>query len=208
MAVKKTTWLAGALMLVVPAAVAAQPASPATTWTRGTTLNLFGGVASASSDAGALVGGGVGWEIAPHFGIEGTVSWLDRPGDAEAFAAGLTAHAALTGTRPVVPFLKGGIGLYRATIGPSLTDVPEFYRRRLDAGSSLAGSSRTFTDPAFLVGGGVDVFTSRHLAIRPEIEAMIVRRQSQSHVVTAVRVHLAYHVEEHPVTPALGPSRR
>lgn len=53
-----------------------------------------------------------------------------------------------------------------------------------------------------IVGGGVDVFTTRHLAIRPEIDAIVVRRQSRSYVVTAVTMHVAYHFEEHPATPA------
>jgi hypothetical protein len=76
--------------------------------------------------------------------------------------------------------------------------MPEFYRRRVGPGF---GTTHTFTDPSFVVGGGVNVFTSRHWAIRPEVEAIVVRRQSRSYVVTAVTVGVAYHFEEHPVTP-------
>jgi hypothetical protein len=63
------------------------------------------------------------------------------------------------------------------------------------------GSTVTFTDPSLVGGGGVNVYVSRHWTIRPEIVATAVLRNSRSFVVTAGAVRLAYHVEEHPVTP-------
>ena len=58
-----------------------------------------------------------------------------------------------------------------------------------------------FTDPSFILGGGVNLFVTRHVALRPDVEAKLVRRNSQNYVVTAVSVHLAYHFEDHPMTP-------
>jgi hypothetical protein len=160
---------------------------------------MFAGVAAASSRAGALVGGAAGWEITPRFGLEGRMAWFDRPGRAEAFTAALTARANLMSARTAVPFVKGGVGLYRASFEAADGNMPDFYRRRLGPDFGL---SRTFTDPSFVVGGGVSVFTSRHWAVRPEIEATVVRRQSRSYVVTALTMGVAYHFEEHPITPA------
>ena len=170
-------------------------------WSHGTTISLLAGVASASSDTGPLAGGAAGWEITPRFGLEGSVAWLDRAGAAEAFSAAFTAHATLTAARPAVPFIRGGVGLYRASFAAA-DEMPDFYRRRLLAPASAFGMPRSFTDPSFVLGGGVNVFASRHLAIRPEIEAIVVRRNSRSHIVTAVTMHVAYHFEDHPITPA------
>jgi hypothetical protein len=78
--------------------------------------------------------------------------------------------------------------------------MPGFYRRRM-TGMSDMGSTITFTDPSVVGGGGVNVFVGQHWAIRPEILATAVLRDSHSFVVTTGAVRLAYHFEEHPVTP-------
>jgi Outer membrane protein beta-barrel domain len=204
--------LAALLVLAASATAAAQPTQAAYPPGHGTTLNGFGGVATASSEPGALFGGAVGWEITPWFGIEGNASWLDRPAGEEGFTAAASALVNLTGRQTVVPFVKGGFGLYRASFADADHVTPEFYRQRLgEGGSSLAtpqaftdpsGTRQTFTDPAFVAGGGLNLFLSRHVALRPQIEAIIVTRDSRSHVVTAFTLHLAYHFEEHPITPS------
>jgi hypothetical protein len=61
---------------------------------------------------------------------------------------------------------------------------------------------QTFTDPALVLGGGVNVFFNRHIAVRPDLEAMVVMRDSHRYVVTTAAIHLAFHFEDHPVTPA------
>jgi hypothetical protein len=187
------------LVFVTSTSVVAQTTPAGNMWSHGTTVDVFAGVAAASSRGGALAGGAAGWEITPRFGLEGRMAWFDRPARAEAFAAALAARANLMSARTAVPFVKGGVGLYRASFEAADGNMPDFYRRRLGPGFGL---SRTFTDPSFVVGGGVSVFTSRHWAVRPEIEATVVRRQSRSYVVTAVTMGVAYHFEEHPVTPA------
>lgn len=50
-----------------------------------------------------------------------------------------------------------------------------------------------------LLGAGVSLFVVRHIAIRPDVDVKIVRRNSRSYAVTAVAVRLAYHFEEHPL---------
>jgi hypothetical protein len=192
------------LMLCAADTASAQIAPPPNMWKHGTTVNVFAGAASASSETGALAGGAVGWEVTRIVALEGSGSWLNRREGAEAFAADLKTLVSVMAARPVVPFVEGGIGLYRASFDSSRGTLPGFYQGRMVATGSKV-NRMTFTDPSFILGGGVNLFATRHLAIRPEVEAKIVRRNSQTYVVTAVSVHLAYHFDDHPITPS--PSR-
>ena len=51
------------------------------------------------------------------------------------------------------------------------------------------------------------MFVSRHWTIRPEVIAALVIRDSRSFVVTTGAVRLAYHFEEHPITPSAHTGR-
>jgi hypothetical protein len=72
---------------------------------------------------------------------------------------------------------------------------------------ALCASDIASAHPSFILGGGVNLFATRHVAIRPDVEAKIVRRNSQNYVVSAVSVHIAYHFEDHPITPSRSRSR-
>jgi hypothetical protein len=172
---------------------------PKNEWSHGTTLNVFAGAASASSETGPLLGGAFGWEVIPWFALEGSGAWLDRTNGAEAFAADLKALVGLPGAHAIAPFVEGGIGLYRASFDLSQGVLPDFYQGRIAGNTSVAGTTVTFNDPSFILGGGVSLFVTRHIAIRPDVDVKIVRRNSQSYAVTAVAVRLAYHFEEHPL---------
>ena len=191
-----------ALALAVPAR--AQSGPEANEWGRGTTLTGFAGIAVDSSRQGPLFGGTVGWEITPKLAIEGSGLWVEHGSGADAFAGALKLRAAVFGARTrlraAVPFLQGGIGMYRASFQAG-NDMPGFYRHRMPRDVSR-GIRRSFTDPTLVFGGGADVFVSRNLAIRPDVEAMVVLRNSATHVVTAIRFNVVYHIESHPVTPA------
>jgi hypothetical protein len=167
-------------------------------------LNVFAGAGIDSEETGFLAGGSLGWELTPTFGIEGTGYWLDRGAGAEGFAAALRALVGLGGSRPVVPFVEAGVGLYRATYDPAQSTIPEFYQIRIDeeAQGGPLRASYTFTDPSFAFGGGLNVFVSRHIAIRPDVETMIVWHDSDAYFITAIAVRLTYHFESHPVTPS------
>jgi hypothetical protein len=182
-----------------PVTVAAQADVRANEWSRGTTLNGSLAVVADSSQTGAAVGGGMGWELTPAVAIEGTGSWAEFGSGTTAFGGGLKVRARLAGRRHIDPFLQAGVGLYRVTFGSDDNDVPVFYRRRMGTLPSVSG--RTFTDPSILGGGGVSIFLNRHLALRPDVEAAFVLRDGRSHVVTTVAVHAVYHFESHPVTP-------
>lgn len=173
---------------------------PGNMWSHGTTANVLGGAAGTSGDRAAIAGGAFGWEIRPWLAIEGSGTWLDWGQGAHAFAPSVTTQVGLLTPRPFVPFLTGGLGLYHASFNRIDTTMPGFYRRRMMASSGL-GNSVTFNDPALVGGGGLNVFVSRHWTVRPEILATVVMRDSRNFVVTMGAVRLAYHFEDHPVTP-------
>jgi hypothetical protein len=60
---------------------------------------------------------------------------------------------------------------------------------------------RAFDDFVVAVGGGADLFLKRHLALRPDVRVLLVRRNSDTHAVAMAGISLAYHFEEHPITP-------
>jgi hypothetical protein len=117
-----------------------------------------------------------------------------------AFAAAITVQTGLAGPRPLMPFLTGGIGLYHASFD-RVGSMPAFYGRRMAMDGMHMGTTATFTDPTVVFGGGVNAFVNRHWAIRPDVREMVVLRNSRSYFVTAFAIHVAYHFEDHPVTP-------
>jgi hypothetical protein len=168
-------------------------------WRQGTTLAGFAGAGSSSSNTDISGGLSLGWEITPRFAIEGRGLWLGAGGDADAFAATLATLVAFDRARPIKPFALAGIGLYRTTIDSGASDVPSFYSSRM---TSRGLRTETFTDFALAFGGGVDLFVSRHFALRPEITVQLAITSSQVHAVAVYGVQVAYHFESHPITPS------
>lgn len=194
----------GAVVLVATSVIAAaQPpiSAPYEPTLRCTSLSVFGGVATAESTAGGVLGGAAGWQISPRFALEGNAFWLDRPGSETGFSAALNSHVNLVRRQTAVPFLAAGIGVYRASLDADAAAASEFYRERLAAGDALA-TTQTFTDLAFIVGGGIDFFLSSQLALRPQGDVMFVVNDGRSRMVPVFTVHLAYHFNDHPITPS------
>jgi len=197
-------------LLVAAATASAQTpivAPSGNMWSHGTTLNVFGGAAATPGDNAAAAGGAFGWELTPRLSLEGSGTWLDWGQGAHAFTAAMTAQVAVATARPVVPFLAGGVGLYHTGFNRSDGTMPYFYRRRTMGEALQPGTTVSFTDPSLTGGGGVTVFVSRHWTIRPEVIAALVIRDSRSFVVTTGAVRLAYHFEEHPITPSAHTGR-
>lgn len=175
----------------------APQAAPPDDWGHGTTISASVGVATDGTNTGGLASGAVGWELTPRVAVEGSGTWLDRREGGNGFNAALKVRAGLTRTG-VSPFVEGGVGLYRVTYAAS--DVmPGFYRRRMPSqGASLM--PRSFTDPVFHVGAGLNAFTSRHLSVQPAAEVLLVTRGGHAHTLAAFSLRFAYHFEDHPVT--------
>jgi hypothetical protein len=174
-------------------------------WQRGTTLTAFGGVGTASSETDASVGLALGWEPVPHLAIEGRGIWFDTNEGSSAFTAMLEARVPLRPGRRFNPYGAAGVGLFRATFNSSATDIPDFYRQRMDAGAPQVG---TFDDFELVFGGGVDFFVSQHWSLRPEGSALVVFGGGDSRTVGLFGVTVAYHFEPHLVTSSVVPRLR
>jgi hypothetical protein len=176
-------------------------------WHRGTTLSGFIGGASPTSGTDVAAGAALGWELTPHFTLEGRGMWLEGGPGTDAFAAVLGGRFPLLAARPVVPFASAGVGMYRATFDPASSRVPGFYQRRMMGTMSGTGqfASRTFDDFAVALGGGADIFLARHLALRPDVTVLLVMSGSDTRAVPVYGLQLAYHFESHPVTPDRRP---
>ena len=175
-------------------------------WRHGTTLAGFVGGASPASGTGGVAGAALGWEILPHLTVEGRGLWLGGGTGSNGFAALFGARVPLLPARVVVPFVSGSVGMYRATVGPDEGSMPPFYRRRMAAdGAGL--QRRTFDDFVVGFGGGMDVFLAQHLALRPEVTVLMVTTRAATRAVPVYGVHLAYHFESHPITPARRSTR-
>jgi hypothetical protein len=169
-------------------------------WSRGTTLSGFAGMAMDSKHNGPAIGGVIGYEVTPRLTIEGGGSWFEFGDGASAFAGSIKLRARLWGQRTVDPFLTGGVGFYRASFDRASNVAPGFYQRRMRMPATGLGDT-SFTDPALVAGAGMNIFVTRHFAVRPDVETLIVLRDRRSHVVTTLSLHAVFHIESHPVTP-------
>jgi hypothetical protein len=197
---------AGAAIVAAALAAFAPHASGQTVagadWHRGTTLAGFIGAASSQSVTDAAAGATLGWEFTPHLAIEGRGLWLDAGPGADAFSALLGARFPILAGRAIVPFVSGAVGVYRATFDATPAAVPRFYAARMMP--LRAGQSRgwTFNDFVVAAGAGADVALARHLALRPELTVLVVTTRADTRAIPVLGVHLAYHFESHPITPA------
>lgn len=171
-------------------------------WSRGTTLGGFAGVATDTTNTGPAVGGAVGWDLTPRFAIEGSGSWIDFGRSRTGFAGAVTLRTRVTGTAVRNLFAITGAGLYRASFADKTVAMPGFYSRRMSPRDRMDQFGRAFTDPSVVIGGGASFALTRHVSIRPDVQAAIVLRNGRSNVLTSVGVHAVYHFESHPVTPA------
>lgn len=197
------TAYAAAVLLAFSTVAAAQTGPTRHTWSHGTMLSVLAGAGHDGSHTGPLAGGGIGWEVLPWFGLEGSGTWLDRGARADAFAADFKTMIGLPRSGAVVPFVEGGVGLYRTSYDRSRSVIPAFYMRRMGGMASM-NTSATFTDPSVLVGGGLNLFMTTHAALRPEVTSTFVMGDGRTQVVTAVVLRMTYHFEDHPITPSGG----
>lgn len=191
------------LPALAPAVSAQNP--PATEWQQGSSLSLVGGIATSSGDVDPAVGGAINWEITPRVALDASAIWLRGGRHEDAIFGSIGARYGLTTDRPARPFVSAGLGLYRATFDDDdPAGMPGFYGRRLMMHTPTAafGPRRTFDDFAVRAGGGVEVFASRRVSIRPEAQLVIVMRDSHTRVVPLFDVQLVWHFENHPITPA------
>jgi len=187
-------------VMALAALASAQESTGGDTWTHGTTLNAFAGVASEPTAGAATAGGAIGWQMTPSLSFEGTGAWINSQSSSPWFSAALKVQTRLAHARGANPFVEGGIGLYQASFDAGQATVPEFYAKRMNdpPGSKM---SHSFTDPSVVFGGGFNLLATRHFAFRPTVEVTVVLRNNDSYTATAGVLRFAYLFENHPVTP-------
>jgi len=184
------------LLAVLGLAASASAQTPASQpWDRCTTIQVFGGAATAPPNTAGTFGGAVGWQLTHQTEIEGTATWLSQRRGAEAFAADLKLMVNLTPPARVVPYLGGGAGMYRATFDTTRADMPQFYRRRLDGTTPL--SRLSYTDPTAVIAGGAQIYFARHFSIRPEATLRFVVDEGDTYRMGTVTFAVVYHIEDH-----------
>ena len=94
------------------------------------------------------------------------------------------------------PGFGAGMGACPATAAGywGVGALPDFYARRLGALTVPAGGwgTRTFTDPAVMLGGGLRFNVSDRLMIRPDARALIVIADARTHALGVFTLHVAY----------------
>jgi hypothetical protein len=183
-------WLTGAPLF-------AQAAVDPTRFGHGTTVAVAAGATSDGAGIGAVAAGTIGWQVDARASVVSTLHWLYQGNGSDAFAGAFAVDINLFPARVVSPFVEGGFGLYKAFYDLARGTVPAFYRDRVDPSNS-AGTTVSFVDPMMIVGAGVNIFTTPHFALRPQVEAFVVARGTQRHVATAFTVRAAYNLEHHP----------
>ena len=194
-----------AVAFLAVAALAKAQETAANVWSHGTTLNIFAGASSEPMKGAFTAGGAIGWQVTPTMAIEGTGGWIDSQSSSPWFIAALKAQARLAYAGGTNPYVEGGIGLCRATFDAGQANVPALYHKRMAEAPGAAMMNHTFTDPTFAFGAGLNIIVTRHVALRPAVEVTTVFRNHDTFAMTAGVVRLAYHFENHPVTPASNP---
>lgn len=170
-------------------------------WQRGTTLSVFGGGAFTSNHEAPLIGAALGWEFTPRLAVEGGAAWLRWNERSDGFSADLRVRVPILSARPVVPYIAGGVGLHRASFDSPGDDLPPFYRARATGSRPRLGATAAFTDPTLVLAGGLDIFVTRTMAVRPDVSAAVVMRDGRTRTLATAAIHLAYHFEEHLAVP-------
>ena len=175
-------------------------------WRHGTALALFGGAATQRGTNDNAGGASIGWELTPYLTIEGSGLWVDGNG-VSTFDALLGSRVSLRPRRGIVPFVSAGIGVQNASVDVATAGVPDFYMRRATPWTVARGVRQRFDDLAVAVGGGVDWFLNHHVALRPDVRVYTAFADGRTRPMAVYGVHLAYHFEDHVVTPSIARSR-
>ena len=186
-------WITFLLFLGFAGSVSAQTAP--NPWDRCTTVQVFGGVTAASPNTGGTFGTAIGWELTHRAEIEGVAAWVAERHGSDAFAADLKLLVNLTPPATVVPYLGGGMGLYRGSFRPAQSDIPGFYRRRMNG--ALPIGTVSYTDPTAVIAAGVNLYFARHFSLRPEANVRLAFDSGDTYRVGTVAFSVVYHVEEH-----------
>jgi hypothetical protein len=196
--------LAAAGLLLTAQLAAAQVAPGVSSPVKGWTLAGSTEVATVSDESGVAVGAAVAWNFTPRWAIEIGGQWLDRPAGEEAWAVLATTQFRLLPEGRYVPYVRAGLAAYTTTLDSAMPAVPGFYARRMQRlqSQSWFRNRHTFTDPAIVLGGGLDLQITGNLYLRPTVDVLAVIRSGDSLVTPIAGLQVAYHFATGRVTPA------
>ncbi len=101
----------------------------------------------------------------------------------------------------MMAFPGGGFGMMQgtnvATTGPRFDggNIPNFYAQRMGTLSTRSDGRfgmRSFLDPAFSLGGGVQITVGQHFVVRPDVRALITLANGDRRTVGIVTLGLGY----------------
>ncbi len=138
--------------------------------------------------------------------------WMDN----QALTASLLFNLAPR-IEPAIPYLAAGIGVSRSSFDldmmgfgrfftpypgysgmmafPGGGNVPNFYAQRMGMLSTRSDGRfgmRSFVDPAFSLGGGVQIMVGQHFVVRPDARALITLANGDRRTVGIVTLGLGY----------------
>jgi hypothetical protein len=166
-----------------------------------TELGVLVGAAS-SSQTGTMFGGTAGWELNRWTMIEARGAWLERGVGADGFAADVGALINVRAKRNITPYVGLGYGLYWAAFDSNVSQMSDFYRRRMPHRGDGPSDRAAFLDPALRVTSGVDLIIKQHLSVRPEASGLVVWREGQAQTIALFGVRLGYRFDDNSVKPA------
>ena len=169
------------VVVVLAPPAGAQTADASHQWARGTELAVSTGVASDDVHTGPMVAGSIGWSVTRRIAVEGRGAWYDRGANTHGFGVDLGASVSPLPWAQVAPYVGAGFGLYRASF-------------------DVAGAN-SLTDPAFRLSGGLDVAMRAHISIRPELSAVLVRRDGRTDRMATFGIRVGYRFEQRAGAP-------
>lgn len=200
--IRRHVLLAMAAFIVSSLSARAQnpPAGPRAE--RSTELGIFAGAAATSLRTGAAIAGTADWQLTRWIGVEARGSWFERGSGSDAFGADVGALVNVVPRQDVAPYVGLAVGLYRAMFDSPTSPMSNFYRRRMSPAIEPRRTGLTFTDPALRITAGVNILTRRHVTVRPEASALIVRHAGHGDTLAIFGVRIGYRFEDRPITPS------
>jgi hypothetical protein len=179
-----------ALLLTMPSWVQAQEQPKSVVGT--SYVSVFAGGAGTNAVAPAA-GMNLGVEFTRRLNFEGRARWFDAPAGDNAFSADFGIRYMVARSTFTRPYVSGGVGVFESYFSHVSETTPSFYRQRMDPIEGAHG----FHDMLWTVGGGADLFVTRHVSLRPEVTFLIASTRHDARLVPQYGISLAYFFDSH-----------
>jgi hypothetical protein len=170
-------------------------------------VGLDGGLASGSPGTGPAIGARLTFDLGDRLALEGSGEWLSRGDGAHGSSVAASLLVDLTDRkRTAVPYLAVGGGIYGAMSGMGsgrfFGNMDAQYSGSQTTGMHGVGSmqgaydggwnTRSSTDPAISLGGGLRMDVSDRVFVRPDVRALVAFADGRSYTTALVTVGVGY----------------